>query len=167
MIGSDVLAVVAAERDLVGGLSGLVDRLGLLGVESKALLAIEGNADSLVVHETGMLRKKKEKECQPGSGNPYPCPLRVRPCRTLREFSLTKFRGSRENWTPPACLRLTRKALLLPGFGGLELFCTLQTPFSWSLLLDLTMENIRTISQTRSGETLGRAILTGWDRKES
>lgn len=55
----DVLAVVAAERDLVGGLSGLVDRLGLLGVEGKALLAVEGNANSLVVYETGMLRGKK------------------------------------------------------------------------------------------------------------
>lgn len=53
--GCNVLAVVTAERDFVGGLSGLVDRLGLLRVEDQALLAVKGNTNSLVVHETGML----------------------------------------------------------------------------------------------------------------
>lgn len=71
--------------------------------------------------------------CRSSSSSYYcnPCLLsapRDRPCRTLREFLFTKLRGSRESWTPPACLRLTRKALLLPEFGGLELFCNLQTP---------------------------------------
>lgn len=61
MTWSDVLAVVATERHLVGGLSGLVGRLGLLGVEGKALLALEGNTDSLVVYETGMLRERKKR----------------------------------------------------------------------------------------------------------
>lgn len=51
----DVLAVVATERDLVGSLRGLVNRLGLLRVEGKALLAVERDTNSLVVHETGML----------------------------------------------------------------------------------------------------------------
>lgn len=32
----------------------------------------------------------------------------------LRLCLLTRFSGSRENWTPPACLRLTRKELLPP-----------------------------------------------------
>lgn len=57
---------MATEGNLVGGLSRLVNRLGLLGVEDKTLLALEGDANSLVVHETGMLREQS----QHGSGVP-------------------------------------------------------------------------------------------------
>ena len=32
----------------------------------------------------------------------------------LRLCLLARFMGSRENWTPPACLRLQRKELFLP-----------------------------------------------------
>lgn len=50
-----VLAVVAREAGLVSSLCGLVDRLGLLGLESNTALARGGDTDGLVVDETGVL----------------------------------------------------------------------------------------------------------------
>lgn len=52
---SNVLAVVAAEGGLVASLSGLVDGLGLLGLEVDALVTLSGDGDSLVVDKTGVL----------------------------------------------------------------------------------------------------------------
>lgn len=56
---SDVLAVVATEAGLGEGLSGLVQGLGLLGLEGNALLAIGGDADGLVVDKTSVLQNEK------------------------------------------------------------------------------------------------------------
>lgn len=59
----------------------------------------------LVVDESSMLKAQlvriKAVQCLGHEG-------------TLRVFLLIRFRGSRENWTPPFCLLLARKLLLLP-----------------------------------------------------
>lgn len=46
---------MAREGGLVGSLCGLVDRLGLLGLEGNTTLALGGDTDGLVVDETGVL----------------------------------------------------------------------------------------------------------------
>lgn len=54
----------------------------------------------------------------------------------LRLCLLTRFSGSRENWTPPACLRLQRKELLPPvivqkkSYRQLEMFHLTLDPLS-------------------------------------
>lgn len=99
------------------GLSRLVHRLGLLGVVNEALLAVGVDASGLVVDETGVLFDTSIVS----TSVPFDYPIQAQsPCpvdslvggggsfHTVRVFLLSKFRGSRENWTPPACLRLTR-----------------------------------------------------------
>lgn len=112
----------------MASLSGLVDGLGLLGLEGEALLAVGGDGNSLVVNETSVLFD--EPSCQPLMLNSS-CLLcstpgcaiivarRTLSCRrwiyrTLRECLFVRLKGSRENWTPPASLRLTRKEFWEP-----------------------------------------------------
>lgn len=71
---------------------------------------------------------------------------------TLREWMLTGFKGSRENRTPPALLRWTRKAFWLPGFNKL-LVCS-PAQFHIPNLRISQPTDVRVICQTRSAETL-------------
>lgn len=106
----DVLAVVGAEGALVGVLCGLVAGLGL-GDDVNALVTLGRDTDGLLVDVSGVLRANwsvsivRRLFAQLPQGHRWDFHQVV---RTLREFLLARLRGSRENWTPPPVLRLTR-----------------------------------------------------------
>lgn len=79
----------------------------------------------------------------------------------LRECRFTRLKGSRENWTPPDCLRLTRRAFW-PSVGNQRWsvgvpFCNfaMVVLWSWFFLGWKAKEQavVLTISQIRSADT--------------
>lgn len=117
---------------------------------------------------------KIESSAHRESSDPLDIGVIVRSIRTLRLWTFVRLRGSRENWTLAFLVRLTRYEFWEPAdeYRVRSLFVVVvflrvplvlfQNIVAICVARKLGGVDVRTISQTRSDETLGVDILNVW-----